>query len=31
MEYVAYKNDPSLDEVLETEQAVYEYIEQKWV
>ena len=30
MEYVAYKNDPSLDEVLETEQAVYEYIEQKW-
>ncbi len=30
MEHVAYISDPTLDQVLETEQAVYEYIGQKW-
>ena len=30
MEHVAYISDPTLDKVLETEQAVYEYIGQKW-
>ena len=30
MKHVAYIRDPTLDQVLETEQAVYEYIGQKW-
>ena len=30
MEHVAYISDPTLDQVLETEQAVYEYIGHKW-